>query len=205
MRVVVLGCCINRNAGLQQLPPILYQVLLLSGTAPGMRSYALRLIISLFDILEPQQGRSSSNGQAPSAEDRQQEEQQEQQQQGAALPSATLMQVQATLLMHVSTMLRYDVALGSEWLKWATSDAGATSTNYFLLQVCTLATLPRTLIIYMSSSCHTMSRSKHIYLAGWHAMRRVGAPFDELASLQCTAHSSAQRVQVYCRAPLRLT
>jgi hypothetical protein len=150
MAITVLGCCFNRNTGLQQLPPILYQVLLLSGTAPGMRSYALRLIISLFDILEPQQGRSS-NGQAPSAvlagdgqQDEQQERQQgqqqgqQQQQQGAAaLPSATLLQVQATLLMHISTMLRYDAALGSEWLKWASSDAGAASTNYFLLQVST--------------------------------------------------------------------
>jgi hypothetical protein len=105
-----------------------------------MRCYALRLIISLFDLLESNQ---SSNGAAAGAgndqadEDAQQEQQpQAEQQQGAMkLPSATLMQVQATLLMHVSTMLRYDAALGNEWVKWVSGEGGAASTNYFLLQV----------------------------------------------------------------------
>lgn len=141
-----------RNAGLQQLPPILYQVLLLSGSGPGMRCYALRLIISLFDILETQQGHNTTGaagaaGGGAEGEQQQQPEdpQQQQHKQGAAatLPSAVLMQVQATLLMHVSTMLRYDAALGSEWIKWASGEAGTSTstsisnahTHYFLLQV----------------------------------------------------------------------
>lgn len=129
-------CMLCRNAGLQQLPPILYQVLLVSGTTPTMRCYALRLIISLFDLLESQQGQSgaaAAAGVAGAAEGDGQDQQQ--QQQAATLPSAVLMQVQATLLMHISTMLRYDASLGTEWFKWASGEAGTNSTNYFLLQV----------------------------------------------------------------------
>lgn len=105
-----------------------------------MRCYALRLITSLFDLLESNQGNNGAaagTGNDQADEDAQQEQQpQAEQQQGAMkLPSATLMQVQATLLMHVSTMLRYDAALGNEWVKWVSGEGGATSTNYFLLQV----------------------------------------------------------------------
>lgn len=143
----MFGVCLCRNAGLQQLPPVLYQVLLLSGSAPGMRCYALRLIISLFDMLESQQGPGAGTT-AGAADVEQQEQQQEPQgqQQGAGptMPSATLMQVQATLLMHVSTMLRYEAALGSEWIKWMSTEAGSTANNYFMLQVwarsCTVCT-----------------------------------------------------------------
>jgi len=101
-----------------------------------MRCYALRLIISLFDMLESQQAPGA--GTTTGAADMEQQEQQQGQQQGAGptMPSATLMQVQATLLMHVSTMLRYEAALGSEWIKWMSTEAGSTANNYFMLQVC---------------------------------------------------------------------
>jgi hypothetical protein len=101
-----------------------------------MRCYALRLIISLFDLLESQQGQNGAAAAAGADNDAGGDGQQDQpQQQAATLPSAVLMQVQATLLMHISTMLRYDAGLGNEWFKWASAEAGASSTSYFLLQV----------------------------------------------------------------------
>jgi hypothetical protein len=110
-----------------------------------MRCYALRLIISLFDLLESQQGQSGAAAAAAApvgaaavgadiaADGDGQQDQPKHQ--AATLPSAVLMQVQATLLMHISTMLRYDAGLGNEWFKWASAEAGANSSNYFLLQV----------------------------------------------------------------------
>lgn len=107
-----------------------------------MRCYALRLILSLFDILENQQdqqqtdaGTTEAAAAGPSEAAGNEQQQQPPAARTTTMPSATLRQVQATLLMHISTMLRYDAALGNEWLKWISTDAGSNSNNYFLLQV----------------------------------------------------------------------
>lgn len=99
---------------MQQLPPVLYQLLLLSATA-GTRSTALLGLTKLFDHLERQpQNQQTAVGALGS------------------MPSRTLLQIEATLLMHISTLLKYDSALGNEWLKWLKANISA---NQFLLQV----------------------------------------------------------------------
>jgi hypothetical protein len=154
-----------RNAGLQQLPPILYQVLLLSGSTPTMRCYALRLIMSLFDLLESQQGAgAAAAGAAAGAAGAEDGEPQQQQAAANTLPSAVLMQVQATLLMHISTMLRYDGSLGSEWFKWASGEAGSSSTNYFLLQVMQQSGWINVLIVLDTRRCDALLH-RHVTLA----------------------------------------
>lgn len=88
---------------------------MLLSAAGGARSTALLGISKLFEHLEGQ----PSNQVA--AEDG-----------VGTVPTRTLKQVEATLLMHISTLLKYDAALGSEWLKWLKAHANA---NQFLLQV----------------------------------------------------------------------
>lgn len=59
-----LTCCdLARSAELQLLPPILYQLLLLSGS--GARPFALKGLMALFDHLEAQP--QHKTGDAPSA------------------------------------------------------------------------------------------------------------------------------------------
>eukprot|EP00775_Hariotina_reticulata_P011123 gene11123-11277_t len=101
-----------RSASLHQLPPILYQLMLLS--AAGQRHTALRGLKRLFEYLEsqPEHQQSGSHGR---------------------LPGTTLMQVQATLLMHIHTLLKYDAGLGNDWVKQFKT-YGPTS-NHFILQI----------------------------------------------------------------------
>jgi hypothetical protein len=115
-------------------------VLLLPST--GTRAFTLRTIINLFEQLQQPErqgnqdarGNEAPGGGAPAAEGEQPQPPQQQQQGAAApLPSATLLQVQATLLMHISTLLKYDAALGSEWLKWLGKDT-TLITKPFLLE-----------------------------------------------------------------------
>lgn len=119
---MLLCCCLScgRAASLQQLPPILYQVLLLSGR--GARQLALTGLRRLFNYLETQpQHQAAQPGSVPASSC------------GGPLPGATLLQVEATLLMHVSTLLKYDAALGSEWHKWFKTHG--VSGDHFMLQV----------------------------------------------------------------------
>ncbi len=44
-----------------------------------------------------------------------------------------LLQIEATVLMHVNTVLKYDAALGPEWLKYL--KGGGLQANTFMLQV----------------------------------------------------------------------
>ncbi|GBF90249.1 hypothetical protein Rsub_03382 [Raphidocelis subcapitata] len=97
-----------RTAELQQLPPVLYQVLLVS--AAGARVYALGKITELFDQLARGAGGRGGGG-----------------------PSSVLLQVQGTVLMHISTLLKYDAALGTEWIKHLRT--GGLRPSPFLLQV----------------------------------------------------------------------
>jgi Fanconi anemia group I protein len=106
---------------LQQLPPILYQVLLLS--ARGARQLALTGLRRLFNHLEGQpQNQAGQQGNCPASSCC-----------GGPLPGATLLQVEATLLMHISTLLKYDAALGNEWHKWFKTHG--VSGDHFMLQV----------------------------------------------------------------------
>lgn len=115
-----------RTASLQALPPILYQQLLFASTAPGLRTYMLRLLLEVFCKLEKRHaaaaGAGSSAGAAAAAAAAGAGLAPAAAQQPEQLPNATLLQVQATFLMHVSTVLKYDAALGSEWLKWASKE-----------------------------------------------------------------------------------
>jgi hypothetical protein len=52
---------------------------------------------------------------------------------GGVVMLPLLLQVEATLLMHISTLLKYDAALGSEWHKWF--KAHGVSGDHFMLQV----------------------------------------------------------------------
>jgi hypothetical protein len=101
-----------------------------------MRTYTLRVIVSFFELLESDAASAGSRGQQAGAA----AGARPQQQQAEVLPSATLLQVQATLLMHISTMLKYDALLGAEWLKWLGKDSGAMMTKQFMLQVCVCVT-----------------------------------------------------------------
>jgi len=109
-----------RTAELQQLPPILYHVLLVS-TAGGPCVYALGKISELFEQLGRQPGVGATGGRGP---------------------GSVLLQVQGTVLMHVSTHVKYSAALGSEWLKHF--KAGGLRASPFLLQVAlTMCSTPR--------------------------------------------------------------
>eukprot|EP00877_Chromochloris_zofingiensis_P001464 jgi/Chrzof1/11318/Cz05g32090.t1 len=101
-----------RSAELQLLPPILYQLLLLSGS--GARPFALKGLMALFDHLEAQPQHKTGDA-----------------------PSAVLLQIEAIVLMHINTMLKYDGALGTDWLKHFKS--GGLQASPFLLQVTTVS------------------------------------------------------------------
>jgi hypothetical protein len=55
---------------------------------------------------------------------------------GGSGPSTTLMQMQGTVLIHISTLLKYDAVLGADWLKYLKS--GGLTASPFLLEVCDL-------------------------------------------------------------------
>lgn len=118
-----MRCC--RPAPLQALPPVLYQLLLLS--ACGARAYALVGLCKLFDVLEalpehqqqPAEVHTSSSVAAAGCN---------------PLPSATLQQVQSTLLMHIMTLLRYDAQLGADWLQHF-KENGVAACGHFGVQV----------------------------------------------------------------------
>ena len=126
-----------RGAELQLLPPILYQALLLS--AAGPRAFALARIAALFEELAARgngaanaNGSANGNGAASSGRG------------GGAGPGpgSVLLQVQGTVLMHASTLLKYDAALGAEWLKGLRAKGPGASP--FALQVAlTMAGVPR--------------------------------------------------------------
>lgn len=116
--------CRCRKVSLQQLPPILYQVLLLSSC--GARQFALTGLKRLFAHLEQQPANQAPSNPAAATSAAAGT--------GGSMPCATLLQVEATLLMHISTLLKYDAALGSEWLKWFRSH-GVEGDSSFILQV----------------------------------------------------------------------
>jgi hypothetical protein len=100
----------------------MYQVLLLS--ARGARQLALTGLRRLFNFLELQpQHQAAQPGGVPASSGNG----------SGPLPGATLLQVEATLLMHISTLLKYDAALGSEWHKWFKTHG--VSGDHFMLQV----------------------------------------------------------------------
>ena len=99
----------SRSAELRDVPAILHQLLALSSA--GARCYGLRGVCALMESLATQQQYKAADGS----------------------PSTPLLQMQATLLVHISTLLKYDGGLATEWHKHF--KGGGLTGSPFMLQV----------------------------------------------------------------------